>query len=112
MPGKVGRDRIRIDPFFAGPGARADQWYRLVKLAESWSRVSANRDTFEAALAELTATRCRCSRRPARNGNPWHRHIAPPHSYPRIHRRRDRLGELSGFMLNALKKAPDGRGIR
>jgi hypothetical protein len=99
MPGKVGHDRIRIARFFAGPGARSDQWYRLVKLAESWSRGSANRGTFEAALDELTKTR--------------QRRIALAHSYPRIHHRRDRLGELSGFMLNALKKAPDGgRGIR
>ena len=50
------RPTVRIDRFFAGPGARADQWYQLVELAESWSRGSADRAAFEAALAELMAT--------------------------------------------------------
>ena len=50
------RPTIRIDQFFAGPGARADQWYQLVELAKSWSGGSANREEFEAALAELAAT--------------------------------------------------------
>ena len=50
------RPTVRIDRFFAGPGARADQWYQLVELAESWSRGSADRAAFEAALSELMAT--------------------------------------------------------
>ena len=56
MGEQVNRQTVRIDRFFAGPGARADQWYHLVELAESWSRGSADRATFEAALTELTAT--------------------------------------------------------
>jgi arginine decarboxylase len=52
---KANHEQARIDRFFAGPGARADQWYRLVELAESWSRGSDNRATFEAALAEISA---------------------------------------------------------
>ncbi len=47
---------VRIDQFFAGPGARADQWRHLVEVAEAWSGGSGNRETFEAALAEMTAT--------------------------------------------------------
>ena len=47
---------VRIDRFFAGPGARADQWRNLVELAEAWSGGSGNREKFEAALAEMTAT--------------------------------------------------------
>ena len=50
------RPTIRIDRVFAGPGARADQWYRLVELAESWTRGSTDRAVFELALAELMAT--------------------------------------------------------
>ncbi len=50
---KVGNDRVRIDRFFAGPGARADQWSHLVELAQSWSRASANRATVEVALNEM-----------------------------------------------------------
>ena len=50
------RETPHVDRFFAGPGARADQWYHLVELAEAWSRGSADRATFEAALTEMTAT--------------------------------------------------------
>src|SRR4051812_37854707 len=46
----------RIDQFFAGPGARGDQWRNLVQLADAWSSGSANRTEFEAALAEMTPT--------------------------------------------------------
>ena len=46
----------RIDQFFAGPGARGDQWRNLVELAEAWSNGSGSRSEFEAALAEMTAT--------------------------------------------------------
>jgi arginine decarboxylase len=47
---------VRIDQFFAGPGARADHWCRLVELAEAWSGGSGSRANFDAALAEMTAT--------------------------------------------------------
>ena len=46
----------RIDQFFAGPGARGDEWRNLVELAEAWSSGSGNRAEFEAALAKMTAT--------------------------------------------------------
>ena len=46
----------RIDQFFAGPGARGDQWRNLVELAEAWSSGSGSRAKVEAALAEMTAT--------------------------------------------------------
>jgi arginine decarboxylase len=51
-----GRSQIRIDQFFAGLGARGDQWRRLVELAEAWSEGRGSRAGFEAALAELSAT--------------------------------------------------------
>jgi arginine decarboxylase len=47
---------VRIDQFFAGPGARADQWRDLVEVAEAWSGEAGGREKFEAALAEMTAT--------------------------------------------------------
>ena len=47
---------VRIDRFFAGPGARADQWRDLVEVAEAWSGGAGSREKFEAALAEMTAT--------------------------------------------------------
>jgi arginine/lysine/ornithine decarboxylase len=46
----------RIDQFFAGPGARGDEWRNLVELAEVWSSGSGSRAKFEAALAEMRAT--------------------------------------------------------
>jgi len=48
--------RTHIDQFFAGPGARADQWLRLTELAEAWAGGSGDRAKFEAALAEMTPT--------------------------------------------------------
>ena len=51
-----GANPVRIDRFFAGPGARGDQWRNLVELAEAWSGGSVKRAKFEAALAEMTAT--------------------------------------------------------
>jgi arginine decarboxylase len=50
------RHPVRIDQFFAGPGARGDQWRDLVELAEAWSSGSDRRANFEAALAEMMAT--------------------------------------------------------
>ena len=49
------RHPVRIDQFFAGPGARGDQWRNLVELAEAWKSGSDNR-AIDAALAELTVT--------------------------------------------------------
>jgi len=46
----------RIDQFFAGLGARSDQWETLVELAEAWSKGSDKPAGLEAALAELAAT--------------------------------------------------------
>ena len=47
---------IRIDQFFAGLGARGDQWRHLVELAEAWCEGSGSRADFEAALADIRAT--------------------------------------------------------
>jgi arginine decarboxylase len=46
----------RINRFFAGPGARGDQWRNLVELAEGWVNGSGSRPEFEAAVAETMAT--------------------------------------------------------
>jgi arginine/lysine/ornithine decarboxylase len=49
--------QIRIDRFFAGPNARADQWRNLTELTERWSKEhSGDRSKVEVALAELTPT--------------------------------------------------------
>src|SRR6185436_19455796 len=56
MPSGANRHRIQIDQFFAGPGARGDQWRELVELAESWSKRSSDRTKVQATLAEMTAT--------------------------------------------------------
>jgi len=50
------RHQSQIDRFFAGPGARADQWQNLAELAEAWSEGAGSRNQVEAALAEMTAT--------------------------------------------------------
>lgn len=46
----------RIDRFFAGPGARADQWCHLMDLAERWERDPTNRGEFYVALTEIGPT--------------------------------------------------------
>jgi arginine decarboxylase len=46
----------RIDQFFAGPGARGDQWRNLVELAEAWASGAGSRTKVEAALTEMAAT--------------------------------------------------------
>ena len=46
---------IQIDRFFAGPGARGDQWQNLVELAEVWVQDPAGRAKFETALGEMAA---------------------------------------------------------
>src|SRR5262245_27618091 len=56
MSREANRDPIRIDRFFASPGARADHWSHLVELAEGWSNGSNTRSNFETGLAGMTAT--------------------------------------------------------
>lgn len=56
MPMDKERKAHRIDQFFSGPGARADQWRELVDLAEAWSRGTKERAEFEAAIADLAVT--------------------------------------------------------
>ena len=46
----------RIDQFFSGPGARADEWRGLVEAAKAWSGGSGNRAAFEARLSPLAIT--------------------------------------------------------
>src|SRR3954470_22919138 len=46
----------RIDQFFSGPGARADQWRDLQDMAQAWAAGTVKRSGFEAALADMTAT--------------------------------------------------------
>jgi len=47
---------VQIDRFFAGPGARGDQWRDLAQLAESWANGKEDRAKFDAALAEIALT--------------------------------------------------------
>ena len=42
----------RIDQFFSGPGARADDWRDLVEAAKGWAR-GGDRAAYDAALANL-----------------------------------------------------------
>ena len=53
---KGARPFPRIDQFFAGPGARGDQWTNLVEMAEAWASNSGGRAKFDTALAEMAAT--------------------------------------------------------
>jgi arginine decarboxylase len=46
----------RIDQFFSGPGARADDWRFLVDAAKAWSDGSGDRNDFDALLAPLAVT--------------------------------------------------------
>ena len=52
----AGSQPVQIDRFFAGPGARGDQWQNLVELAEAWSDGSGSRAKFETALGEMAVT--------------------------------------------------------
>lgn len=56
MSRKVGGDRVRIDCFFAGPGARAGQCYHLLELAQCWSRGTTKSSESRQALTEMAAT--------------------------------------------------------
>jgi len=46
----------RIDRFFAGPGARADQWCHLMELIDAWSSGSGERAEFDVAFDEMIPT--------------------------------------------------------
>ena len=46
----------RIDQFFSGPGARADDWRSLLEAAKSWSTGSGNRAGFEQLLSRIAIT--------------------------------------------------------
>ncbi len=46
----------RIDRFFAGPGARADQWCHLMELIDAWSSGSGERAAFDVAFDEMIPT--------------------------------------------------------
>jgi arginine decarboxylase len=56
MRKQASRHGSQIDRFFAGPGARGDQWRNLVELAEAWSHSVGSRNKVEAALDETTST--------------------------------------------------------
>ena len=43
----------RIDRFFSGPGARADEWRALMEAAKAWSTGAADRAGFEQQLSQL-----------------------------------------------------------
>jgi arginine decarboxylase len=43
----------RIDRFFSGPGARADEWRAVVEAAKAWSTGAADRAGFEQQLSQL-----------------------------------------------------------
>jgi arginine decarboxylase len=46
----------RIDQFFSGPGARADEWRGLVEAAKAWSTGAGDRGGFEERLSQLAIT--------------------------------------------------------
>lgn len=46
----------RVDQFFSGPGARADEWRGLVETAKAWSVGSTDRAAFETRLSQLAIT--------------------------------------------------------
>ena len=50
---QTGQQR-RIDQFFAGPGARADEWRSLVEAAKAWVSGSGDRAKFETLLSEIS----------------------------------------------------------
>jgi len=56
MSSSANLSSARIDQFFAGPGARGDQWRDLVELATAWCKGSGTRADFDAAFASMTAT--------------------------------------------------------
>jgi arginine decarboxylase len=51
----MAQDR-RIDQFFSGPGARADEWRGLIEVAKAWSSGLGDRSSFDAKLSQLAIT--------------------------------------------------------
>jgi arginine/lysine/ornithine decarboxylase len=51
----VANEPVRIDQFFAGPGARADRWRDVVEAAQAWSAGRGDRAKFEGTLAGIGA---------------------------------------------------------
>ena len=49
-------EQVRIDQFFAGPGARADRWRDVVDAAQAWSTGRGDRAKFNDALAAIGDT--------------------------------------------------------
>jgi len=49
-------EQRRIDQFFSGPSARADEWRGLVEAVKAWSSGSGDRAGFEERLSELAIT--------------------------------------------------------
>jgi arginine/lysine/ornithine decarboxylase len=52
MQDKYAQER-RIDQFFSGPGARADEWRSLLEAAKAWASGSQDRSRFEALLGQV-----------------------------------------------------------
>jgi arginine decarboxylase len=52
----VANEPVRIDQFFAGPGARADRWRDVVDAAQAWSAGRGDRAKFNDALAVIGVT--------------------------------------------------------
>jgi arginine decarboxylase len=46
----------RIDQFFSGPGARADDWRGLLEAAKAWAARPGDRSKFEAKLSQIAVT--------------------------------------------------------
>jgi len=55
MQEKPSQER-RIDQFFLGPGARADDWRSLIEAAKAWSAGSGDRNKFQALLSQISVT--------------------------------------------------------
>jgi arginine decarboxylase len=53
MPQGSQAQERRIDQFFSGPGARADEWRALLEAAKAWSSGSEDRSRFETLLSEI-----------------------------------------------------------
>jgi len=52
----MANEPVRIDQFFAGPGARADRWRDVVDAAQAWSAGRGDRAKFNDALAAIGDT--------------------------------------------------------
>jgi arginine decarboxylase len=52
----MANEPVRIDQFFAGPGARADRWRDIVDAAQAWSTGRGDRAKFNDALAGIGVT--------------------------------------------------------